>query len=392
MATVLLFLTYLAIILLIGLLTSIVSQKFKIPNILLLLFIGIGIGRVTYKGAPIIFFPELFITGISIMALVMIVFDSASRFKLKNLDYFSLHVLWLSLVFIVFNLVLLTAFIILIFDIKSIFLAFMFSALMSGTDPAAVLSMLKNSKHKVFEFLKLESLLNTPLVVLLPFLILDLKTALKGQIFITTLIEQFVPLLQQFIVGVGTGVLIGLIMFKFMRKRYSIVLSPLAVITAALLTYTIAENLQGNGVLAVTTMGILFGNVYVKQKFQLQEFSSIFSTSLEILVFVLIGLIVAIPFSLIFFIKSLILFSLYLIIRFIAILFSLRGMNFSLLEKVFMSLNVQKGIAVAVVIFSLATLNIVGIGVILNLVLTFMLYSIILSSIVLRFTNFFLKS
>ena len=174
MATILLFLTYLAIILLIGLLTSIVSQKFKIPNILLLLFIGIGIGRVTYKGAPIIFFPELFITGISIMALVMIVFDSASRFKLKNLDYFSLHVLWLSLVFLVFNLFLLTAFIVLIFGIQSIFLAFMFSALMSGTDPAAVLSMLKDRKHKVFEFLKLESLLNTPLVVLLPFLILDL--------------------------------------------------------------------------------------------------------------------------------------------------------------------------------------------------------------------------
>ena len=391
MATVLVFLTYLGIILLIGILTSIVSNKFKIPNILLLLLIGITLGKIEYRGGPLIFFPELFMTGISILSLVMIVFEAASRFKLKNLDYFSLHILWLSVVFLIFNLIFLTFFTMIIFDVNSVFLAFTFASLMSGTGPSAVVSMLKNSSNKVFEFLKLESLLNTPLIVLLPFLILDLRTTLKGQLLITTFIDQFVPLLQQFVVGIGSGVLVGLIMFKFMRKQYSIVLSPLAVITAALLTYTIAENLQGNGVLAVTSMGLLFGNVYVKQRFQLQEFSSVFSNSLEILVFVLIGLIVAIPFSLEFFIKSIILFIIYLVIRFFAIIFSLRGMNFTLKEKIFMSLNVQKGIAVAVVVFSLATLNIAGIENILNLTLTFMLYSIILSTIVLRMTKFFIK-
>ena len=60
MATeVLLYLTYLAVILLIGLLTSIVSQKLRIPNVLLLLIIGIGLGRVEYKNAPLIHFPEM---------------------------------------------------------------------------------------------------------------------------------------------------------------------------------------------------------------------------------------------------------------------------------------------------------------------------------------------
>jgi len=328
MATGLTFLTYLAIILLMGLLTSILSRKFKIPNILLLLFIGIGLGNVTYKGSPFITFPDLFLTSISILALVMIVFDSASRFSLKKVDYFSLNTLWLSLVFLIFNLIFLTFFSFLFFDIKSIFLALIFSALMSGTDPAAVLTMFKNVNNKVFEFLRLESLLNTPLIVLLPFIILDLKTTLTDELIISEFIEQFVPVLQQFVVGIGSGVLIGLIMFKFMRKRYSIVLSPLAVITSALLAYIIAENLNGNGVLAVTSMGLLFGNVYLKQKFQLQEFASVFSNSLEILVFVLIGLVISIPFSFEFFIKSLLLFILYLLIRYFAIIFSLRNKIF----------------------------------------------------------------
>ena len=391
MANVLLLLTYLAVILLIGLLTSIVSQRFRIPNILLLLLIGIGLGRIGYHGAPLISFPEIFMTGISILALVMIVFDSSSRFSLKRIDYFSLHTLWLSIVFLIFNLVFLTGFTMVIFSIKSVFLALIFSALMSGTDPGAVLSMFNNIKNKVFDFLGLESLLNTPLVVLIPFIILDIKEALKDEIGIAVFIDQIVPLLQQFVVGVGAGVLIGLIMFKFMRKSYSVVLSPLAVITSALLAYIIAENLDGNGVLAVTSMGLLFGNVYVKQKFQLQEFASVFSNSLEILVFVLIGLVVAIPFTAQFLLKSLLLFLIYLIIRYFSIIFALRGMDFTMKEKLFMSLNVQKGIAVAVVVFSLATLGIEGIGIVLNLSLIFMLYSIILSSIVLRIVEFFIK-
>ena len=391
MASVLVFLTYLAVILLIGLLTSILSQKFRIPNILLLLLIGIGLGRIEYRGGPLVYFPELFLTGISVLALVMIVFDSASRFKLKRFDYFSLHVLWLSIVFLVFNLIFLTIFTMLIFDIKSIFLGVIFAALMSGTDPAAVLSMLKNVKNNVFEFLELEALLNTPLVVLLPFIILDLKRALKDELVISTFIEQLAPLLQQFVVGIGSGVLVGLIMFKFMRRQYSVVLSPLAVVTSALLAYIIAENMGGNGVLAVTSMGLLFGNVYLKQKFQLQEFASVFSNSLEILVFVLIGIMIAIPFSFEFFIKSIMLFIFYLLIRFSAIMFSLRGMNFTFKEKVFMSLNVQKGIAVAVVVFSFTTLGIEGIQTILNLALAFMLYSIILSTFALRMEKFFVS-
>jgi len=391
MAVVLVLLTYLAIILLIGLLTSIVSQKFKIPNVLLLLLIGIGIGRIDYRGGPIIEFPEIFMTSISILALVMIVFDSSSRFSLKKVDYLSLHTFWLSIVFLIFNLIFLTLFTILIFGVKSIFLALMFSSLMAGTSPSVVLSMFKNVKSKVFEFLGLESLLNTPLVVLIPFIILDLKNVLKGELIIATFIDQLAPLLQQFVVGIGSGVLIGLIMFKFMRKAYSVVLSPLAVITSALLAYIIAENLGGNGVLAVTSMGLLFGNVYLKQKFQLREFASVFSNSLEILVFVLIGLVVAIPLSIDFFIRSILLFVLYLGIRYISIIFSLRGMNFTSKEKIFMSLNVQKGIAVAVVVFSLATLEIEGMQTILNLSLAFMLYSIILSSVILRLAKFFIK-
>lgn len=392
MSEVLGFLTYLAIILLIGVFTSAISKKLKLPNILLLILVGIALSNISYNNAPLISFPEMFLGAISTLALVMIIFDSSSRFKLRSFDSLSTNTLGLIVVFLLINLIFLSFFVITIFDIKFIFLALVFSAIMSGTDPGAVLFMLKGVKSRVYDILKIESLLNTPLIVLLPFVILDLKQGLKGSFILSQFISQIVPFLQQFVVGIGSGILVGIIMFKFMKKGYSKVLSPLSMITAALLTYIIAENLKGNGVLAVTAMGLFFGNVYLKEKVQLLDFSLVFSNSLEILVFILIGLVIKIPLQLDFFIKSLMLFLVYLIIRFAAISISLRKLNFAFKEKLFMALNAQKGIAVAVVTFSLANLNIEGMQSILNLILAFILYSIILSTITVRFSRFFVNT
>lgn len=380
----LLFLSYLGFILLIGLITAIISNKCKIPNVLLLLLTGLVLGKMEYQGHPLVNFPDVFLTSISILALVMIIFDSASRISLKKFDTFSLKALWLSLMFLFLNMIFLTFFVMTIFNVKSVIFALVFSALMSGTDPAVVLTMLKNSNQKVFEILKLESLLNTPLVVLLPFVLLELNSTLSGQVIISTVIDQVPALLQQVVVGTGAGVLIGLVVFKFMRRWYSDTLSPLAIVTAALLTYTTAENMGGSGVLAVTAMGLLFGYVHLKEKIHLQGFALIFSNSLEILVFVLIGMVIAFPVSVDFFVRSGVLFVAYILIRFLAILITLRGAGLTMGERFFMTLNVQKGIAVAVVVFSLANIGFGEMGVIFNLAITFMLYSILLSTIVLR--------
>ena len=70
----------------------------------------------------------------------------------------------------------------------------------------------------------------------------------------------------------------------------------------------------------------------------------------------------------------------YLLIRFLAVQVTF-GKAYSLNEKIFMSLNVSKGIAVAVVAFTLMTKNIPGIDHILQLILIFMVYSIAVATI-----------
>jgi len=404
------YLTSLAIILLVGVLCSIISNRLKIPNVLLLVIAGIGLGYIDYQGNPVVGFPPLFLTSIAILALVMIVFDSCSNFKLREFDTFSGSALKLSLAVLILNIIFFTIAVYYIFTLGSWMYAMMFAALMAGTSPDTVFALLGKAKNKVFELLEIEAVLNTPLIVLIPFIILDLIEEVGNHITVSTFISQVGPFILQVVAGIGTGVVIGLILFKIMSKQYSEVLSPIAIITAALLTYIIAENLGGNGVIAVTTLGLIFGNVYLKEKTQLHTFSTLFANSLEILVFVLLGLMVKIPTSSGFIIGSILLFIVLLLVRLIAVMLTVSKEKYTFKERLFITLNAPKGIPVAVIGFSLTTYSLAQIvtqkGVesivytpltqipailmILDLIIVLLIYSIILSTIVTAFKHWFM--
>lgn len=387
----LLYVSYIGILLLIGLLFSIISRKLKIPNMLFLILIGMVLGLIRYKGAPIVEFSPIFLTAIAIFTLATVVFDSSSKFKFWEFDSMSASALKLSIVFLVLNMIFLSAATYYLFKPGNIFLALIFAAMVSGTDPSSTLMILSGARSKLFGLLKVESILNTPLIVLIPFLLVDLLKNFE-QPAISTLQSQIIPFAQQFVTGIGTGVLLAIIFFRFMKKFYSPTLSPLAILTASLLAYIIAENLGGNGVLSVTTAGIMFGNVYrIKHLHILQKFEEVFSEMLEILVFILVGSIINIPWTLSFLLPATLIFLISLIVRFLSVQLLFRKSIYSLKEKIYMTFNIPKGIAVAVVVFSLATKSIAGIKPILDLTLLFVIYSIVLSTIVTRFSKFFTK-
>jgi len=388
---ILLSLSYIAIILLIGLLGSIISRKLKIPNLIILIGTGMILGYIKYQGQPLIQFSPLFLTGLAIITLAMVVFDSSSRFNFKKFDTLSASALKLTGIFLLLNLIFLSVMTNYFFKPVSFLLALLFAAVVSGTDPSSILAILGKIKAKPFELLKIEAILNTPFIVLIPFLLIDIMKDITGST-LEILSSQALPFAQQFVVGIGTGILVGLIFFRFMKKYYSATLSPVALIIVALLSYIGSEVLGGNGVLSVTTSGILFGNLYhVKHMKSLLKFGELFAEIFEILVFVLIGTIIKIPWTSEFLIPASILFLVYLIIRFISIEISFIESSYTLKEKLYMTLNIPKGIAIAVVIFTLATTEVVGIKPILDLILLFMIYSIIISTIVTHFSKFFTK-
>ncbi len=379
-------LTWFSLFLLVGIIISIISVKIRISDVLLLLVFGIIVGHFE----PIKLHPG-FITGFAIFALIMIIFSSASRFKPKEIKTVSPYALELALIFFIFTLVFLTLSVHLIFDkaftIKAFLISGLFAALMSGTSPSAVLSLLKESKNKIVEILEFESILNTPLMVLMPLVLLDIYkgSLVAGQLFTT--------FLQSIMTGVGTGIVVGLIVFRLMKESYSHILSPIVIIASALITYTLAELIGGSGILAVTALGIIYGIMSIKHKETLQSFSETFTTFLKIMVFILLGLLIKIPFRDIdFLIKSGILFLIYILIRFVAVNLAFRSTHLSIKHKLFMGMNMAKGVAVAVVAFILVSqvAEVPALKPIIDLSFLFILYSIILASIAEKFSFYFL--
>ncbi len=396
-ADALVYLTYISIILLLGLVCVVIAQRMKMPNILLFMLVGIVLSRIS-----LVTFPLAILASISILVLVVVVFDSASRFSVSKLDGLSSRALILFIISLAANSIILTIFTKGIFNIGSTLLALLFSFLVSGTDPLVVMAMLGRVKHSVFRLLEMESLFNTPLAVLFPFIILGFMVNTRPEFAVPVFLKDFFLVL---VTSIGIGLLMSILVFKVMKKEHLKVLRPITLITAVLLAYILAENLGGNSVLVVITMGLFFGNVHLQNRIQLMELSAVFTHFLEIVTFVLAGFSIGIfsSFSLIFILKSLLLFFVYLVVRYISIHLSLLGYSeFTGKEKLFMALNAQKGIAVAAVAFSLVTFKIAGsaglavpfvavAGVrdILNLILLFMLYSIILSTIVIRLSRHF---
>lgn len=384
----LLYLGNIGIILLIGIFCTILANRLKIPNYLILIITGIIIGSISFRGEPIISFSPTFLTAIAILALVMIVFDASSRLKLKTVDSLTTSAFSLGIVFLIVNFLVLAVAAYLVVGIDTVLLALLFSSIVSGTAPSVILSVMKKGNSKVFDLLEVESIINTPLVVLIPFLIIDF---INQGVKIDTIGTQIIPFIQQFVAAIGTGVIVGLIFFKFMRKQYSETLSPAALLTAALLTYVLAEYIGGNGVLAVTTAGLFFGNIFLDGKRKLQEFSFTISFILEILVFLVIGIVIKIPFSAKLFIQAAYLFGISILIRSFCVQMLFAKSDYTFKEKVFMSLNIPKGIAVAVVALSLAVFPIAGLVPVLNLVIVFMIYSIVLSTIATHYSKYFTK-
>ncbi len=383
----------LALILFIGIAASIAARKLRMNNILLLVLVGILLANTGFVSVDLFSFPSQFMVSLAILTLAMVVFDGSSRFTLQELDKRSDKALELVILFIICNVLLLggaASWLFFGWTLQGILFSLIFAVVMSGTDPGSIFIMLGDVKHKTLDFLRLEAVLNTPAIVIIPFLLLGLLRDVKSFTVTTTFTSFLVPFLQQVIVGIGAGMLFGIIVFRLMRKHYSQQLSPVVVIAATILSYVVAEQLGGNGVLSVATLGLIFGNTYVKRRERLMEFSGLLANSLEILVFILVGMLVVIDFPVSFLVKSILLFLVAVAARHLAVMITLRGTEYKPTEKVFIALNMPKGIAVSVVALAFSVLDVELDGVV-PLMILFIVYSLILGSVIDRFSRFFIK-
>ena len=244
----------LAMVLLVGTLCTALAFQLRTSNAFFLILVGMVFG---YFG--LLQFTKEAVMVISVLALIMVIFESTNRFTFGELRKYSAPALRLSLVYFALSVVVMSITTYFLFDIKAA-AAVTFAIFAYGIDSRTLLEVLGNRKHRGYKTLKIESLINAPAAVILPLMILSAMSnvaAGKG------LYEQILPFLREIVAGMCVGIIVGFLLVSVMRHSYTGDLSYLAVISAAVISYVGAELVKGNGVLSVAVFGFIFGNYHV---------------------------------------------------------------------------------------------------------------------------------
>jgi len=360
--------TYFAILLGFGVLVANVLKKRNIPDTFFLLLLGLLFSPTVFTHPLVTQYITIELVDVGAMgnipdflrllALILVVFTGTFNLNFRIFKRYSAVSLKMALVGVLFNTVFLGIIVHLMFGIGLIF-AMLLGAVISGTGSGVIFAFecALSKSRKALTILKVESIFNSPISVLVPLIFLDLVCMTPG-----ALIEPIKYLSQFWLMvtaGVGTGLLIGLSVsriFRGMLREYS----SLFLFAIALITYALALGVGGSGILAVAVCGLVAGNFAFSgkgEKEKIIRFEDQLSETLRISVFTLLGAQVTLLFGLQEFILILLFFLLVVLLRPIFLLSVMGNLRkkFSRMDIVLMSFIAPRGLPAAAMIPIVAT-------------------------------------
>ncbi|MEE9405901.1 MAG: cation:proton antiporter [Candidatus Aenigmarchaeota archaeon] len=390
--------TYFAFLLGFGVIIANICRKYGVPDAFFLLMLGLLMGPTVFNNPAIsnmFTFVLVDVTAMGsvpdflrVLALIMIVFTGAFNLSFSAFKKFSNVSVNLAIIGVIFNTIILGVVAHLIFGIDWVY-SFLLAAVIGGTGTGVLLAFenILSKSRKAIAILKIESIFNAPLTVLLPIIFLDLVVLQPGALFEPMrYATQFWMMVAS---GVGTGIIIGLAVSKVMKgmlRQYT----PLLLLAVALITYTLAEIIGGSGMLAVAVCGILAGNLVFREKKEVRAFEDQLSEMLRISVFTLLGAQIMFTLTMTQTLMVLVFFVAVFLFRPIFVYPTLGKdirKDLSRKEMMLVSFVAPRGLAAAAMAPIVATV-IIGIGypvvanVILNIIFLIVLLSVLFSSIV----------
>ncbi|MGG3506945.1 potassium/proton antiporter [Paenibacillus lautus] len=271
-------------LLLTGVLTTKFSSRFGMPALVLFIAIGMILSRfIYYDNAEL---TQL----VGIFALIVILFQGGMQTDFKEIKPVLGTAISLATIGVLLTTVVVGICAAFILDI-SLQEGLLIGAIVGSTDAAAVFSVLggTNLKKRIRMTLEAESGSNDPMAVFLTVSLIEWiehpKLHLIGLIF------SFV---KEMGLGLVVGVLIGMLaVYVINRINFdSSGLYPVTALGFAVLTYASAAWLGASGLLAVYVMALLLGNTELTYRKTIQAFNQGFAWMMQIVMFVLLGLLV----------------------------------------------------------------------------------------------------
>ena len=373
------------IIILLSLFSIRISKKLEIPLLIMFLLVGMlagseGIGRIYFDNA-------LVAQNLGTIALMFIIFSGGLETKKEDVkkSLYPSGTLATLGVLLTAGLSGVAVYYLTDFTLKE---ALLFSAMVSSTDAAAVMSILGDSKLKkdIKSVVEIESGSNDPMAyALILFLLSFFK---EGES--TSIVIGIIFLLKQITLGAIIGYIFGVVTLplanyiKIVREEFL----TIHLIAILFICFGLATVLDGNGFLAIYIAGIMIGNKKFNYKLNSIRNMRLITWFMQIGMFVMLGLLVF-PSQLLgyIFIGSLLSVIMIIVIRMLVVYSLLWPFKFNYKEKFFISWAGLKG-AVPIIFATMAiTEGLPNAQGMFNLTFYIVVFSVLLQGMTLKYVG-----
>jgi len=244
-----------AVIIIIAFAGELFFKKTGIPIFIFLILTGIILGPVLNLIPPESLIPIMPI--FAELTLMLVLFQGGMGLKSDSVLTGGARALIQTLIYVLSSIVLIAA--LGIFILKwDILPAFIFASMIGGETTAAVIVPLSRSmklSQSTTTFLTIESAINSIFSIVLFFAFVGIFNT--GD---TNWLPALSNITTQFLVGLGSGLLLSVIwililhVFRYQKFLYILTLG------FVLVTFSVATELGGNGILAVLVFGVILGN------------------------------------------------------------------------------------------------------------------------------------
>ncbi|MBF0461907.1 MAG: sodium:proton antiporter [Magnetococcales bacterium] len=279
----------------IGLFSSVLAQKVKIPDVAVYLVVGMLVGP-RLAGWVDIPSDSAINQGILILGASYILFDGGASLRLKVLSEVWITITVISTIGVLITGIITAGAAYYILHVPFI-VALLLGAAIASTDPATLVPVFRQVpiKDRVAQTVMSESAFNDAMGAIVTFAVLGVAMG-SGEF---SLSHALFDLLKQSFIGILTGGVVGYgTAWSIAHKRYAFLAdyAPVVTLMAVIASYMIADGLQASGFMAVFVFGIVLGNkdafglaMVAEEEKKLEHYVLTTALIMRMFIFILLG-------------------------------------------------------------------------------------------------------
>jgi potassium/hydrogen antiporter len=375
------------ILLIIGFLADFLFKKTNFPDILILLALGYLIGPVLNIINPSQIAP--YSQLIASLALVVIIFNAGIEFEFARVLSSAPRTLILVFLGVAFSIAVIAVPAYYLFNWKLLD-SILLGAIIGGTSSAIVMPLVSRARvsGQVSALLSLESVLNSPVVIVIALVLLQSIVAGEAGIDLSTI---GLSIITQFLLGLSIGVIAGLFWLWILTLLRNEDYNDILTLAVVFLLYFAVEKVNGSGVIFALVFGLILGNgvsvskiLKFKQTLEattiMRKFTAQIYFFIKTFFFIYLGLIISFGNPMLV-VLGVVISLVLLLVRLIAVLLTSVGNDTLLSNKGILTTMLARGESAAVLVQIVVAAGIANAAVFPDIIMAVIISTVVLSAL-----------